>query len=1820
MRRKLYTLLALSLLFLAVLLVLVILSPGFSEPIVQPLRTLIVNTATQTFSRSLNGSFEVGQLKGSLLSNPTLHDVILRDAQGEVVVQLDSLALAYNPKALLKGVLRVNAIDIIRPQLRLVQEPEGRINLVKIFSPEPPEASADRAEPAGFTGLPIAILLERVTLHHGRFDLELASLPGARIIEDVFMDLQGEVNRQGIKVELQKLTANAEPAQVALKTFKGTFQMAEGNMEIDDLMFQTANSQITLDGTLPGSLHPASLVAKIRPLDVTEIGRLLGDDALQGLLQATMTAEGPAEALQWHTELMADEGRIDASGHINKLSTPTQFRTTVDVTHFNLAALVKRDALHSDINMHLRLNGEGLTAADLKGVLQLDLEASHLGKIVVQPSEIHLKAESQRFRVETFNFKTSVLEMTAEGELNLAGASNLDYQLSAKMHDLQPLLQEETLTGATQLQGKVRGEWPDLKTHGMLQAEDLRYRDYSLKMLRLGYALTQLGAKPALEAKLQAEQARSGALDIEDVALQANYQSHTQQLGFALQVRQSALVDAKTEGTFALHSNSQTLKLKTLETRLGDHLWQAVTPLELTLGPNRVDLKPFRLTHAEESIELSGGLHDQQLQDLKLQVTEIDLDFLKRIFSLPAGVGGRANVQALLHGMRDAPLFNGNFQLRNTAQQALPFDLAQLNLHYAQQKLQSKLDLLQNDRSVLAWDIQLPVHMTLTPIPLEQRLIDAPLRIHLDVNHPDLAALEKSFANLPKLLGSLQGTFDLFGSFAELVIDTHLDIQQFGVKGTIEQIQAPLRIHGNITTAASVAELGKALAQGQIAPSIRNLSLTIPTLKAQLPKEGAPQTWVLRDLLLEADAAWGADGLQGNIHSLRVQSKGSGLPSMALALKANFNPQELVLQQLQLNSPGSDIKGEGNLILRDNRLRFGLDINRLDLKEFANTLPAELPSMVRGKVNLTGSLQAPKIAATLRYADARIDADVSALFKGKLPSYVASIGIAGLNIEKFAPKLEGFFQSSLKLRGRGFTEAERVAQLELAVDSKGFNLAPQLSVRVHTEIAGPSFEFKDLRIDSLPFKLTAKGALSTTQQSTLTYRLALGELTSLQNYLGVELQAKGDISGELRGPINALSTQGRLQLMDWRYANWQGENVGAKFTVANLVTTPDAKMEARITHLQGPGLSRSSLELKGDFQQPEGEFSFNVTEGPYAQSMFAGKVMMQQGIQMTIAPFRLQSADWIWKNTGPIHLAYDSQGTIRLQDFSLDNGEQRINLQASSTREGVIEADFHVKKLQLSAAIRAFSPAADVPDGLLSFDLKAGGTLTQPKLKGSLELSALRWQTQSLGNIGAKVNSKGSVLNSELRWINQNKELLILDGSVDTGQSRRVNLSLKAPDFDLTKVSAFSREIVQSAGQLDLDLKVAGSLDQPTVDGAVELRDGQIQLLATGEHYRNIQTKLLFKGKRMEIERLQVGSQTGDARVDGWIETAGMKLRQLELRLKANNFTAMNTPAIQTTVSSEVSVQGSLAEMAATGNVDVSRARIRYDNLPTVGSDKVEPWQLTVEGVFGPGPPKETSPDGEPAVQSQQDPLPFLRADIKVDMRRNIWIQGSGTAVELEGDFRITKQLREPFVLGGDIQTRQGFATILGKKFTVEKGNITFTGSKEINPRLEITASHRVSDYIVFVDITGESKKPQIAFRSEPELDEQADIISLLAFGKTTDRLSSSEQNELSNTANQLGANLAAGALQQTLGEALGLDTLAIDPGDQDGGGSIGAGRYISQDLFLTFDRHFRDPQKDNRSGNTVGIEYSINDNLKMKASGSDFGETAVDFFWGFDF
>jgi autotransporter translocation and assembly factor TamB len=243
--------------------------------------------------------------------------------------------------------------------------------------------------------------------------------------------------------------------------------------------------------------------------------------------------------------------------------------------------------LQSDLDLHARLEGAGVSLSQWRSEVLVEIEPSHLGNIALHRSQIELVGQQQRFEVRRFDLDTSVAHMTASGALDLAGHSDLQYELTADLAELQPMLDLEALAGQVHLQGKASGAWPALGTHGTLEVNDLRYQDSRVRTLQLSYDGSQLGAQPLVTAQLVARQLRTGTLPVEQVGLDATYRGGAEQVHFAAQVVQSAKAGGRASGTVGLTDGGQRIVVEELVARLPDRTWRAADRPRAASSPLR---------------------------------------------------------------------------------------------------------------------------------------------------------------------------------------------------------------------------------------------------------------------------------------------------------------------------------------------------------------------------------------------------------------------------------------------------------------------------------------------------------------------------------------------------------------------------------------------------------------------------------------------------------------------------------------------------------------------------------------------------------------------------------------------------------------------------------------------------------------------------------------------------------------------------------------------------------------------------------------------------------------------------------------------------------------------------------------------------------------------------------------------------------------------------------------------------------------------------------------------------------------------------------
>ena len=1781
-------------------------------------RDVLGRTVSIWLSRRLNGTLEIGALRGSLLSSLVLRDVVLRDREGLEVVHLDEVRFGYDLTALFTKRLVVQYVHFVHPRATLIQDPTGQWNLSRVLSPVSPASSPPAPERAVGGGWPITLIVEDVQIQDGQVALQTAALPGVQHLTGLQAHLQGQVGGSEFRFQVHQLSVRATPAEVVLQTAQGSLEGNAAAVRLTDLRLQTAQTLMTADGILPGSSQPASLTLQLQPFDMAELGRVLQREDMAGPVHLALTAQGPPEALDIRGQLSAEDSRLALYGQLNTGVTPWRHRSSLELTHVNLATLLHQAPLQSDLNLQAHIEGEGLTPGTLRGEARLDVQTSHLGNIAIYPSRLQLAMQQGRFEVQQCDLQTSVARLTASGVLDLASNSALRYDLAADLAGLRALVGPGILEGTLRLQGQASGALTAITLQGTLAGEHLRYGDEHVESVQLTYEGTQLGAQPRVTAHLETQKTRLGKVPVEHLALDATYDSTIQRLQVTAVVAQSSSYSGKVHGSVHWTAIGQQFILDELLIHLAGHPWRTVAPVEVIRDGQSLRLVQLRLAHADEALELTGAFDGTRFQDVHLRAAQIDMTFWQRLLlaehlvPLPDLVQGRATLQAHLSGTLTTPVLAMEVTLRSELPQRRPFDQLHVTLAYAQQQLQSEVRVRQANREVVTVVARLPIDLALTPLDLEQRLLTSPMALHVHLQQPDLTTLSGWQSALPNLTGTLQGDLKVEGTYANLDLDADVRLQQWGLQGRLEQVSAPISLQatfGLLTPGTDTAQAGW---HHRLLPHIQKATLRVPTLRGQLPGPHQPlRSLQVQDLLVQAAGQWAPEGFDGTLELLQAQIGVTGWPRAEVRLAGRLTPQRLDLARLHVRLPQSEVSGSGSLTLPHRQVQLHLDMPRLRLDELGFAPPTPWPRLVQGVIDVRGSVAAPQVEAHLQYAEAQLNLDLTAQLEA--PRYSATLRLDHLKMAHVLAGEPGTLRALLQIQGTGFAASQRRAEAELRLETSGLTLAPGLTARVQASLTESTVRFEEVQVRSAPVVVVARGTLSPTAPTALTYDVTLGDLTPLQQYIGVPVQAKGQLNGTVQGTWPALQARSRLQLREWTYGGLQGQRLQADLTVSQFPTTPQATINVQVVDVQGPALPRSTATLAGTYTPSQGTVQVRVTTGPYQKSGLEGRVTLAEEQRLTLTHLRLSHKDFAWENVGPLTVVRGAQGQLDVQRLTLRNGRQEISAQGILKPGGGIEADLHVRHLQLLSPMQIMAPHAGVVDGEVTLHLSLRGTLAQLQGEGELHLLSLRWQQHDVGEVHGQVRIKGSRAGVDLRWRDHKQELLHLSGEVSLDTRQTLALQLQAANVDLQGLKAFIPAVAQSAGTLHLDLRLSGTLQSPQMYGALRVNDGVLQLATTGVRYKDIQMQLVCTGNRIEVTQVHAQSGEGTLDLTGDAESAGWSLRRLNLDLQMQQFTLMHTPALEAVVSAAVALRGSLDDMLATGTVTVSPARVQVSGKLVGGPDIVQPWQLTVDGVYGSGPRPPTT-EAVASVARPRPPLPFLRADLQLELPRNVWIRSPGTAIELSGALTVTKELGEPFVLGGAVETVRGFASFYSGKFTVEQGRVTFTGTPEINPILDVTLTRAVSGYAVSIHVSGQAKSPQLHLSSTPDLP-QADIVTLLVVGKTTDRLTAAERSGLSSHAQQIVGNVAASELEQLLAKPLGFDTLDIQTGDKLGSSKLSVGRYITQDIFLSYEQQLGDEK-----GNKVGVEYSINRYLKVKGSSSNTGDSALDILWRIDY
>jgi translocation and assembly module TamB len=597
---------------------------------------------------------------------------------------------------------------------------------------------------------------------------------------------------------------------------------------------------------------------------------------------------------------------------------------------------------------------------------------------------------------------------------------------------------------------------------------------------------------------------------------------------------------------------------------------------------------------------------------------------------------------------------------------------------------------------------------------------------------------------------------------------------------------------------------------------------------------------------------------------------------------------------------------------------------------------------------------------------------------------------------------------------------------------------------------------------------------------------------------------------------------------------------------------------------------------------------------------------------------------------GTIELSHVALGKVPYGDVSLRSATRGVNLRVeingdlrknplqgtalielSGENRTTAEIDFKRITLQSIYSLRG-TATPPLFDGFLSAKLLLEGPLQKPdQLRVTLRSEQLQLSSRinadplgktvgpeiSLHNAGPLVmDAANGVATVRSFRIEGDNTSLGVSGTIPYRDGRKMDLQV-AGSVNLQAYHLFDPN-VQSSGVSIISAAIGGTPRDPDVKGTLAIKDGSFFPENIPNGLSAVNGTVTFNRNRATLQTMTASSGGGELTLGGFLSFGAGGPLVYHLEGSAENVRVRYAGTISVTSSAKLRLSGASTNSLLSGTLTVSR--VVFNTNTDVGNI-----------LAGLG-----SSTGAPTTDN--DFLTGLHMDVSIESAPNLQLSTSlSRDVEAEINLRLRGTPEHPVVLGS-LSANQGDITAFGTRFTINRGEISFTNPVKIEPVLDLDLETRARGVTVDITISGIFSKLNIAYRSDPPL-QPREIIALLAVGRapqSTDQAQSLRTNEVNNM--QAGTNSLLGAaatspVTNRLSKLFGISNIRIDPLVQGITNTpqtrVTLEQQISPDVTITYITNLTQT-----SEQIFRFEWAFSRQFSVVALRDDNGEFGIDF------
>ncbi|MGE0713950.1 MAG: translocation/assembly module TamB domain-containing protein, partial [Alphaproteobacteria bacterium] len=395
---------------------------------------------------------------------------------------------------------------------------------------------------------------------------------------------------------------------------------------------------------------------------------------------------------------------------------------------------------------------------------------------------------------------------------------------------------------------------------------------------------------------------------------------------------------------------------------------------------------------------------------------------------------------------------------------------------------------------------------------------------------------------------------------------------------------------------------------------------------------------------------------------------------------------------------------------------------------------------------------------------------------------------------------------------------------------------------------------------------------------------------------------------------------------------------------------------------------------------------------------------------------------------------------------------------------------------------------------------------------------------------------------------------------------------------DLARIAAYlPLEGMRLAGRLQVALEVGGTVATPRPGGRATLTEARVEEGGSGLVLAGLNAAVVGDGREFRLESLTATDgdsgrieASGNARrsSDGWRADAAVVLRR---------FRVLASDLGRATASGRLEASAAPGGARLAGTLTVDEGDIALPSRPPAVARPIPVVEIN-------------RPDGRDIEPAPSAPAMVIALDLKVDIPGRLFVRGRGLDSEWRGSLTVRGTADAPQVFGS-ISTVRGRYDLIGRRFTVERGVISFDGDPAA-ASLDLLATATAGQLRATVTVTGSVAAPQLTLGSDPPLP-QDEVLAQVLFGKSTAQMTPGQAVQLAQAAAELTGIGGGAGLVDRVRRSLGLD--ALDVGGESGT-SVTLGKYVADGVFLKVNPN------PGENASAVGVEIEVLPNVTVDA------------------